>query len=325
MYKHLIVPLDGSASGEAILPLVAQLADKMQARVTLLHVIEENAPRTVHGERHLISEAEAVAYLEQVEQKFFPASLDVSIHVQGTAVPDIAKSIVAHATASGADLIAICTHGRGGVARFLFGSIAQQVLSLARLSVLVLYPHKLERPAGFDGMRFLVPLDGHPEHEQGFRVALQLARVCSASLHLVMAVHTLSTLPGEHAASAMHLPGTTKALLEIRRQSGLRYLHDLIRSAGDAAIPMTLEVRRGHPARAIANAARRAGSNLIVMGTHGKSSMDSFWADSLTPKVARRVHIPLLWVPVGDSRVGALSPAPPLSAPAGKAPGRLLD
>lgn len=299
MYKHLIVPLDGSALAEAILPLVVQLSRKMQARVTLLHVIEENAPRTIHGERHLTSEADAVAYLEQVKEKFFPASIEVRIHVHETEVRDVAQSIVAHADEFDSDLIAICTHGRGGLTRFLFGSIAQQVLSLGRSPVLVLYPHKVQRPVEFDGMHLLVPLDGDPEHEQGFRVALQLAQTCSASLHLMMAIHTLSTLPSERAASATRLPGTTKAMLEIDQELGLQYLQGLIRSAGDTAATISLEVQRGDPARVIVEAARRAGSDMIVMGTHGKSSMDSFWADSLTPKIARCAHIPLLLVPVG--------------------------
>jgi nucleotide-binding universal stress UspA family protein len=274
VYKHLIVPLDGSPWSEAILPLVVQLSRQMRARVTLLHVIEENAPRTIHGERHLTSAAEAVAYLEQVKAQFFPPSIEVRAHVH--------------------------THGRDGLPRFIFGSLAQQVLNLGRKPVLVLYPHKVEKPVEFNPLNLLVALDGNPEHEQGFRVALQLAQTCSASLHLVMAVHTLSSLPGEQTSSAIRLPKTTHTLLEIHQEWGLQYLHGLIRSAGEAATTITLEVRRGDPARVIVKAARRTGSNLIVMATHGKTSMESFWLGSLTPKVARRSHIPLLLVPVGE-------------------------
>ena len=300
MYKHLIVPLDGSALAEAILPLVAQLARKMQARVTLLHVLEANPPQEIHGERHLTSEAEAVAYLEQVKEKYFPAPIEVRAHVHETGVRDVAQSVVAHASEFDNDLIAICTHGRSGLPGFLFGSIAQQVLNLGRTPVLVLYPHKLEKRGKFDCINLLVPLDGDPEHEQGFRVALQLAQTCAASLHLVMVVPTLSTLPGEQAATATLLPGTTNAMLKINQELGERYLRGLNRSAASTTTPITWEVRRGDPARAIVKAARQAGSDMIVMGTHSKSSMDSFWSGSLTPKIASRAHIPLLLVPVGE-------------------------
>jgi nucleotide-binding universal stress UspA family protein len=300
VYKHLIVPLDGSPLAEAILPLVVQLSHQLRARVTLLHVTEEDAPHTIHGARHLTSEMEAVVYLEQVKKRFFPSSVEVKAHVHEAAVGDVAQSIVAHAAEFDGDLIAICTHGRGGLPRFVFGSIAQQVLNLGRKPVLVLYPHKLEKPVDLDPLKVLVALDGNAEHEQGFRVAVQLARSTSASLHLVMVVHTLSTLPGEQTASAIRLPSSTNAMLEINQELGLRYLHALLRSAGEVATTSTVEVRRGDPARVIVKAARRAGSNLIVMATHGKSSLHSFWLGSLTPKIARKSHLPLLLVPVGE-------------------------
>jgi nucleotide-binding universal stress UspA family protein len=300
VYKHLIVPLDGSAWSEAILPLVAQLARQMRARVTLIHVIEEDAPQTIHGERHLTSEADAVVYLEQVKEKSFPPSIEVRVHVHESAVADVAQSIAAHAVEFDADLIAICTHGRGSLPRFIFGSLAQQVLDLGRKPVLVLYPHKWEKPGEFDPLNLLVPLDGNPENEQGFRVALQLAQIGSASIHLVMAVHTLSTLPGEQTASAIRLPSTTNAMLEVHKELGLHYLQGLIRSFGETAATITAEVRRGDPTRVIVKAARRAGSNLIVMAAHSRSSMESFWLGSLTPKIARRSHIPMLLVPVDE-------------------------
>jgi nucleotide-binding universal stress UspA family protein len=300
MYKHLIVPLDGSALAETILPLVVQMAGKMQARVTLLHVIEANPPQEIHGDRHLSTPVEAVAYLEQVKEKFFPASMEVRAHVHETEVRDVARSIVAHATEFDNDLIAICTHGSGGLTGFLFGSIAQQVLSLGRTPVLVLYPHKLEKQVKFDCINLLVPLDGDPEHEQGFHVALRLAQSCAASLHLVMAVPTLSTLPGEQAATATLLPGATNAMLKINQELGQRYLSDLSRAAIGTTTVITWEVRRGDPARAILKAARQAGSDMIVMGTHSKSNMDSFWSGSLTPKIVSRAHVPILLVPVGD-------------------------
>jgi nucleotide-binding universal stress UspA family protein len=300
MYKHLIVPLDGSALAETILPLVVQMAQKMQARVTLLHVIEANPPQEIHGDRHLATEAEAVAYLKQVEEKFFPANVEVSAHVHETEVRDVAKSIVAHATEFDNDLIAISTHGSSGLTGFLFGSIAQQVLNLGRTPVLVVYPHKLEKQVDFDCINLLVPLDGDPEHEQGFRVALDLAQSCSASLHLVMVVPTLSTLSGEQAATATLLPGATQAMLTINQELGQRYLSGLNSTAERTATPITWEVQRGDPASVIVKAARQTGSDMIVMGTHGKSSMDSFWSGSLTPKIASRAHVPLLLVPVGQ-------------------------
>ncbi len=302
MYKHITVPLDGSVQAEAILPLVVQLARRMRARVTLLHVVEPNAPRTIHGERHLASASEALAYLGEVKQRFFAHSTEVAIDVRDPRSDGVARNIVSHAAQAEGDLIAICTHGRSGLPRFVFGSLAQQVVNLGRKPVLVLYPHRVDRPLTLEPLNILVALDGNPEHEQGLQAALALAQSGPASLHLVLAVPTLGTLAGEQTPSAIRLPGTTRALLEIHRERGVQYLRDLIRRAGDAAASASIEVERGDPASVVVDAVRASGSNLIVMATHGKASMESFWLGSLTPKVARRSHVPLLLVPAGPAQ-----------------------
>ena len=53
MFKHILVPLDGSNLSEAALTPAAILAEKFKAPVTLLHVIEQGAPSEVHADRHL--------------------------------------------------------------------------------------------------------------------------------------------------------------------------------------------------------------------------------------------------------------------------------
>ena len=63
MFRHLLVPLDGSRLAESALPAAGELAHRLGASVTLLHVLEPTAPPTVHGDRHLRSPAEAEGYL----------------------------------------------------------------------------------------------------------------------------------------------------------------------------------------------------------------------------------------------------------------------
>src|SRR5207247_2465328 len=63
VFGHLLVPLDGSRLAETALPAAAELARRLRASVTLLHVLEPDAPPTVHGDRHLRSPAEAEGYL----------------------------------------------------------------------------------------------------------------------------------------------------------------------------------------------------------------------------------------------------------------------
>jgi nucleotide-binding universal stress UspA family protein len=59
MFKHILVPLDGSQLAEAALPIAESLAGVLGAKVTLIHIIEKGAPGQVHGQPHLRDSAEA--------------------------------------------------------------------------------------------------------------------------------------------------------------------------------------------------------------------------------------------------------------------------
>ena len=66
MFRHILVPLDGSRLAESALATAGWLARKLGAQLTLIHLIERNAPAIVHSERHLVSREEAIGYLEEV-------------------------------------------------------------------------------------------------------------------------------------------------------------------------------------------------------------------------------------------------------------------
>jgi nucleotide-binding universal stress UspA family protein len=298
MFKHLIVPLDGSQLAEAALPVAAHLAQILDARVTLLHVIERDAPQEIHGQRHLADLDEAQAYLDEVAARAFSPEIIVERHVHAVEVNDVTASLVEHIQELDADLIVMCTHGRGGLQIRLFGSIPQHVLALGTTPVLLVHPAKKTHPAEFKCHRLLVPIDGNPDHEQGISVAASLAQACHAHLHLVMVVPTLGTLEGERAATATLLPGATSAMLDLSERGAAKYLQKHASSLESRGLDVGAEVRRGDPASLIVQAARNEKVDLIVVGTHGKSGMDAFWSNSLTPKIAGSTHLPLLLVPV---------------------------
>lgn len=298
MFKHLIVPLDGSQLAEAALPVAAHLAQIMDARVTLLHVIERDAPKEIHGQRHLADLDKAQAYLDEVAARAFSPETIVERHVHAVEVNDVTASLVEHIRELNADLIVMCTHGRGGLQIRLFGSIPQHVLALGTTPVLLVHPAKKTSPTEFRCQSLLVPIDGNPDHEQGISVAAVLAQACHAHLHLVMVVPTLRTLEGEQAATATLLPGATSAMLDLSERGAAKYLRQHALSLESTGLNVSAEVRRGDPATLIVQAARNEKVDLIVVGTHGKSGMDAFWSNSLTPKIAGSTHLPLLLVPV---------------------------
>ncbi len=305
MFRHLLVPLDGSVMAEASIPAAVYLARTLGARVTLFHVIERDAPPEIHGERHLTSVDEARDYLAEAAARTVPADVAVERHVHGGEASDVARSIAEHVGELDPDLIVMCTHGRGGLRGFVFGRIAQQVAGLCTTPVLLVPPAAAGAAAAFSCKRMLVTLDGNPEHEEGLTVAADLARACGAELCLVMAVHTPRTLSGEQAAAAKILPSAAHELLELAEQDAKEYLHGHAAALRAAGVAATADVRRGEPALAIIGIAGQTRADLIVLATHGKSGMDAFWSGSATPNVASRSAVPLMLVPVRSKGPGS--------------------
>ena len=296
MFKHILVPLDGSTLAEAALPATVSLAAAYKVPVTLLHVIEQDAPGEIHHDRHLTNPAEAEEYLKEIARRF---GLRAETHVHTAPVADVAASIVSHAADEiSPDLIILTSHGRGGMRDLLFGSIAQQVAAAGGIPVLLLKP--AQDPASFDLQRILVPLDNESIHDAVLPTAGELAKAYKAQLDLLCVIPTRGTDSGEHAAVGTLLPMTTAAYLDIAEEIAQEHFKAHEAEFKKSGIPTTAEIERGDPATEIAKTAERLEVDLIVFGTHGTVGLEAFWNRSVTAAVARRTHIPLLLVPLAD-------------------------
>jgi nucleotide-binding universal stress UspA family protein len=298
MFKHILLPLDGSQLAETAVPVVVYLAKKLRAQVTLLHVIEKNAPETVHGQKHLVNEDEAYRYLADIATKHFPKGVKVYRHVHTDEVEQVSTSILQHSAELDPDLIVMCAHGQGGLRDFMLGSIAQQVINTGKVPVLLLQPRITGSPQFTSFERIFVALDGNPEHETGFQVAAELAEELKASIHLIQVVPTLSTLDAKRAPTGTLLPATTMALLDIDEDTASDYLEEKIKTLRAQNIEVSAEVERGDPARQVVQSADAHATQLIVLGTHGKSGLNAFWTGSVAPKIVEQTQIPILLVPV---------------------------
>lgn len=297
MFRHLLVPLDGSPLAESVLPVTGAMAEKLGSQVTLLHVIERGAPAAIHGAPHLTDATGAEAYLAGAGRRL-PTGTRVARHVHTVQEHDLPKSIADHAAELGADLIVLCTHGRGRLRHRLLGGIAQRVAGRGRVPILLVPPSETGRRVAFRCETMLVPLDGQAAHEQGLEPAAGLARACHASLHLLAVVPTLGTLSGEHAATGQILPGTTAALLELDQDRAETYVTGVVARLAGAGLRVTAEVGRGDPTAMILTTAQRSLADLIVLGTHGRSGLDAFWSASVAPRIAGKAAMPVLLVPV---------------------------
>lgn len=296
MFKRLLVPLDGSKMAEAVLPVAAWLSLKLSAKVTLIHVIEQDAPEEIHGERHLTFEEDACKYLDQIASGHFPEGV-AECHVHAEKVQDVARSIADHSSEMEPDLIIMCTHGESGLHDIMVGSIAQQVIGRERAPILLIHPE--QTIAETQGIRkILVALDQEPEHDSAVPVAAELAEKLGAGLSLLTVVPTLGTLSGERAASGWLLPGATRAMLDMDQESADAYLAKVAAQWRKPGLPIATQVLRGEPVQQILAGAGEVGADLIALATHGKSGMSAFWSSSVAPKVVTSTHLPLLLIPV---------------------------
>jgi len=133
LYKTILVPLDGSERAEAILPHVEELAQRYEAEVIFLQVIEPPHPITgPEGTYMEMYQEEAERRVEQAES--YLAGLKGEFREKGiqartrVAHGPIVKAILDTAESQDVDLVAIASHGRSGLSQVFYGSVAAGVL-----------------------------------------------------------------------------------------------------------------------------------------------------------------------------------------------------
>ncbi len=125
-FEKILVPLDGSDCAENVLQPVEKLASELKASLALLRVVSAYTfPGVDPTEAEVKVVREAEAYLQKVEDQLKAKGFKVSSHVR---YGNDAEEILEHAAQKDIDLIAMTTHGRSGVRRFLLGSVAEKVL-----------------------------------------------------------------------------------------------------------------------------------------------------------------------------------------------------
>lgn len=139
MYSKILVPLDGSTRAETILPHAVSLASKYRAKLILLQVVEPIVAMVTPYDMVPYVDNEA-AERQLQEARGYLASKEGELRGQGIEVKTIVESgpvvtaILDVAEREKADLIAMASHGRTGLSRVFYGSVAAGIL------------HKADRP-----------------------------------------------------------------------------------------------------------------------------------------------------------------------------------
>ena len=135
---NILIPLDGSALAEQVLEPALELARLMEARCSLLRVVESRSSPGDGTPGGPPEKAQAEAYLEHVAGRLREQGLQVRTRV--VVARHAAEAILEEAEAQASNLIALATHGRGGLKRLLLGSVADKLVRGATSPVLVYRP-----------------------------------------------------------------------------------------------------------------------------------------------------------------------------------------
>lgn len=292
MFTRLLVTLDGSPASAQVLPVVERLFGPVPGRGWLLRVIERSLPALLADEQGRLGPAVEARLRESLVQT--AAELTAAgIHLEPlVARGDPATTITAIAEEMDAGLIAMATHGRGGVGRLALGSTADRVLHASRRPLLLVRTHPTPPPPAPIG-HILLPLDGSQLSMGALPVARMLARLHGAVLHLLLAFEPVEAM----ARAAYHVLEVPLESSRARQRAALvtamERVADQVTAAGVAASPSVVD---GLPAPVILDAVPRLEAGLIVMSSHGRSGLSRWAYGSVAGQVLRAAPCPLLLI-----------------------------
>ncbi len=296
MFSKILVSLDGSDAAEKVLCYTRSLAGVLKLPIELLEVIDISA-MSAHlvGDKarfldRFIVEAERASrqYLDEIARGLVGFSVSASVQ-RGKP----AEVILEKAAAQPATLVAMATHGRSGINRWLLGSVAEKVLRGADNPLFLVRADDAQEGAEAVLHSIIVPLDGSPLAESVLPTVMEMAKVFNAAVLLLRAFE----LPASaYYGRENYLPNYEELTNHVRTDAQC-YLDGQVAALKAQGLPQVSSLlREGVGAEEIIRCARERPRSLIAMCTHGRSGVKRWVLGSVTEKVVRHSGDPVLVV-----------------------------
>lgn len=318
--RHVLACLDRSTFSEACVPYAVSLAKTFGSAITLVHVMhsphERSGARTRDALSWEIARQEAHRYLERMAKE---ASLALGRPVDARLEQGHpAERIAALAHEIGADITVVGSHGEGGITSWTLGTTVQQLLVVARTSVLIAHSTSLTSlsRAAVTPKRILVPLDGSLRSESVLPATVHSASVNGANILLAHVVQEPLVTALLDAAEDLDLARTLATRLE---SAAARYLERLRRRlAHEGTSVRTVVIRHANERQGLLEISRNEQADLIVLSAHGAACDPARSFGGVTTYLLTHSLVPLLVfqdIPAADlHRFGhfdeSLAPAP---------------
>ena len=288
--QRILFPTDFSESSERAFDWALLLARQFGAELHMFHavVLHEDDP---HNPAHHFPDPEDVrqrletlAHSAMDDQRQRGAAAEVRIRRIESRGISAAPTILDYAGGWDADLIVMGTQGRRGPSHLLLGSVAEEIVSHARCSVMTVRAGEDEAPVEAVE-RILVPVDFSDHSRRSLVVARELARRYGAVVQVVHVVEDV--IQPSYFGKTMNV---TKEL--VKRASAA--LADLVAETGDAA-GVEQGVVVGHrPVTEILEFAEDNDSDLLVVASHGLGGVEEFLFGSTAKRLVQGSPVPVL-------------------------------
>jgi nucleotide-binding universal stress UspA family protein len=285
--RTILVPLDGSQLAEKALGYAEYLVKASSAELVLCRMLPVDIMQPAADDLAMADEARA--YLRRVASRLEERGCTVTTLTDWGGA---AGGILEHVRGRQVDLVVMSTHGRSAPGRWLYGSVADEVMRGSPVPV-VLIPAAVTIPAatsGFGLKRILVPLDGSDRSETALLPAIGVATTLGAEILL------LAVVP--FPPYSLYDDGTAMVAFEpeIELADSDRYLADIASRVQAAGIKVKTRALLANPAFAIAEVAAEEQADAIAMATHGRTGMARMVLGSVAMGTLQRTSVPLILV-----------------------------
>jgi len=293
---RILVPTDFSDSALLALEHGIFLTKKFDGELVLLHVAELPTI-TIHDFPSDLFELAREGGMDRMGELLEKQEVALPpvkrVVLAGTPSEPAADVIVEYAKTNEVDFIVMGTHGRRGMRRLLLGSVTEEVVRRSPCPVLTTRTHK-EAWSLPRADQILVPVDFGSSTRQIIGVASRMAEHYGAAITLAHVVN-LEYYPYYGFGSDAY-PQIKKSMIEASEEK----LIELATELQGAGLDVSWKTIKGHPAAALRQLAEEADIDLIVIGSHGRSGFDRAMVGSVSEKVLRSAHCPVMIVNTGD-------------------------
>ena len=296
MINHIIVPLDGSALAECVLPHVMAIAPATNARVTLSHVMEHrhhggHAPAVDPVDWHL-QKHESEMYLDQVADRLQKSGLTVE-HTILEGNPS--ECVIEFARNNQVDLIALSTHGRSGLSGWNVSSVVHKILMRSHKSTLLVRAYQ---PPSSDSLeirykRLFIGLDCSPRADYILPVAVNLAQYYNSELILgtvIQKPQIIQRFPLSEENGEL-----INQIVEQNRQAASHYFDQLHAQFSQKGLELRTNIAVGdNIVASLHNLVEEANADLVMLVAHGHSGERRWPYGSVTNNFIAYGNTPLM-------------------------------